>query len=286
MVMDAPPEHEDCRPFIDIARRLAACGVHVPEILDSDPAQGFLWLSDLGRHSYLDVLNTDNADALYADAIDALLRIQTHADTRGLPVYDSERLLQELQLFPDWYLSRHLDVELSAAEQSDLESVFGLLIESALVQPRVFVHRDYMPRNLMVATPNPGIIDFQDAVSGPITYDVISLFKDAFVSWPQTRISDWIRRYWAAARSQGLPVAEDLAKFQTELDWMGLQRHLKVLGIFARIRYRDGKPHYLEDAPRFVRYILDVVARYPELSALRELFLHRVQQAAARIGGA
>lgn len=276
IVMDAPPAQEDCRPFIDVAARLAACDVHVPEILESDLDLGFLLLSDLGRQSYLDTLTAENAEALYADAMATLVRFQARADVTGLPVYDADRLRQELQLFPDWYLGRHLGSELDPVARSDLDAVFDRLIEHALAQPRVFVHRDYMPRNLMVTQPNPGVIDFQDAVLGPISYDVVSLLKDAFISWPEQRVTDWIGGYWRTAREQGLPLPDSLADFLADCDWMGLQRHLKVLGIFARIRYRDGKPHYLADAPRFVNYIMTTAARYPELASLTDLFRARV----------
>jgi N-acetylmuramate 1-kinase len=280
IVMDAPPAQEDCRPFVEIAARLAACGVNVPQILDSDLTQGFLLLSDLGRRSYLDELNADNADVLYADAVKALLQIQTQADAAGLPVYDADRLRQELQLFTDWYLGRHLGLELHASELSDLEAIFDALISRATAQPQVFVHRDYMPRNLMVTRPNPGILDFQDAVLGPISYDVISLFKDAFISWPEPRVAGWIESYWQAARGCDLSLP-DLTEFRIDIDWMGLQRHLKVLGIFARIHYRDGKPHYLVDAPRFVNYVMIVVARYPQLTPLLDLIRTRVLPAQA-----
>lgn len=276
IVMDAPPAHEDCRSFIDIACRLAQSGVHVPHILDADLEQGFLLLTDLGETAYLQMLTEANADTLYADAIEALLKIQQSADTTGLPDYDHSRLMQELQLFPDWYLGRHLDMTLTPAEAGDLDAIFEALLARALAQPAVFVHRDYMPRNLMYSDPNPGVLDFQDAVLGPISYDVLSLFKDAFISWPETRVNGWIQDYWQQARHRGLPVPDRMADFQIDLDWMGLQRHLKVLGIFARICYRDGKPHYIRDAWRFVSYVLPVAERYPELAPLADLFRHRV----------
>lgn len=285
VVMDAPPRQEDSRPFVDIAGRLAACGVHVPTVLASDFDQGFLLLSDLGDASYLHALNGDNAGELFADAIDTLIRMQAAADDRGLPVYDHDRLLQELRLFPEWFLHRHLGIELDSDETTALEGIFTALIERALGQARVFVHRDYMPRNLMVSRPNPGVLDFQDAVSGPIAYDVICLFKDAFVSWPQARVDEWLQQYWQQARAQGLPVPADRGDFRIDLDWMGLQRHLKVLGIFARIRHRDGKPHYLVDAPRFVEYIMQVVPHYPVLTPLGRLFEQRVLPAMAATTG-
>lgn len=276
IVMDAPPEREHCRPFIDIAGRLAQSGIHVPRILATDLEQGFLLLSDLGETAYLEVLEEVNADDLYADALAALIRMQALTETVGLPVYDDGRLMQELQLFPDWYLERHLGITLTPAETETLAAVFGTLVARARAQSQVFVHRDYMPRNLMLSVPNPGVLDFQDAAIGPISYDVISLFKDAFISWPEDRVDAWIAEYWQQARRWGLPVPGDLHEFRTDLDWMGLQRHLKVLGIFARIWHRDGKPHYVRDAPRFVRYVMPVADRYAGLKPLAELFRRHI----------
>lgn len=285
IVMDAPPGQEDCRAFIDVAGRLAACGLHVPAILDSDPEQGFLLLNDLGTSVYLQVLDEASADRLFGDAIAALARMQAGADDRGLPLYDHALLERELRLFPDWYLRRHLGIELARNEATVLQEMFNILIERALQQPRVFVHRDYMPRNLMVSDPNPGILDFQDAVSGPLSYDVISLFKDAFISWPEERIQGWLAQYRQQAQARGLPLP-DPDTFQTDLDWMGLQRHLKVLGIFARIRYRDGKAHYLEDAPRFLDYVMQVASRYGALQPLAKLFQQHILPAQARAASA
>lgn len=281
VVMDAPPPQEDCRPFVDIAARLARAGLNVPAIIASDLEHGFLLLSDLGNSVYLQALSDSNADDLFSDATDALLTMQADTDSAGLPAYDHALLLRELQLFSDWYLERHLQLELSAAEAADLAAVYELLIGRALAQPRVFVHRDYMPRNLIVSRPNPGVLDFQDAVSGPPSYDAICLFKDAFISWPEQRVEGWLKDYWQHARGRGLPVPVDFEEFRIDLDWMGVQRHLKVLGIFARICHRDGKPHYLADAPRFVDYITGVVSRYPELASLAVLFEQRVIPAVA-----
>ncbi|MEX0951585.1 MAG: phosphotransferase [Gammaproteobacteria bacterium] len=275
IVMDAAPEQEDSRPFVDIAARLRAAGLHVPEVLAQDLERGFLLLSDLGEQTYLHALTADNADRLYQDAINALLQMQIHADVNGLPDYDAALLQRELDLFSDWFLQTHLQLSLSAAERADLDQVFALLIARALAQPRVFVHRDFMPRNLMLSNPNPGILDFQDAVIGPISYDLICLFKDAFISWPQARIDDWVNDYEQRARAAGLPLPPR-NDFHQDLDWMGLQRHLKVLGIFARIRHRDGKPHYLADAGRFVEYICAVTPKYPELAPLQALFEQRI----------
>lgn len=272
IVMDAPPEHEDCRPFIMVAGLMREAGVHVPEIVAEHAAQGFLLLSDLGHTTYLKALNADNADALFADAIEALLIWQRASRPGVLPPYDRALLQRELDLFPDWYVGRHLGLKLNEAQQGSLAAINSLLIDSALAQPMVFVHRDYMPRNLMVSAPNPGVLDFQDAVYGPVTYDVASLFRDAFISWPEDRVIDWVARYWEKAKRVRLPVDPDFGEFYRALEWMGLQRHLKVLGIFARICYRDGKPGYLDDAPRFLGYVRNVCARYAALTPLMRLF--------------
>ncbi|WP_434135077.1 phosphotransferase [Pseudomonas luteola] len=271
ILMDAPPPQEDCRPFVHVAALLAEAGVHVPEILAQDIEQGFLLLDDLGRQTYLDVLTSDNADALFNDALNALLTYQVLPTEGRLPEYNRALLARELQLFPDWYVRYVLDHRFDAAQQDAWESVCGLLIDSALAQPRVLVHRDYMPRNLMVSMPNPGVLDFQDAVYGPITYDVTCLFKDAFLSWPEERVRGWLETYWTRARQQGLPVGDDFEDFYRASDLMGVQRHLKVIGIFARICHRDGKPKYLADVPRFFAYIEAVIARRPELAPLKAL---------------
>ena len=271
VVMDAPPEQEDCRPFVHVARLLRAAGVHAPEVHAEDLAQGFLLLGDLGTQTYLQELNADNAARLLGDATDALLRWQLATRPGELPPYDGELLRREMDLFPEWYVSRHLGVELSNAQKAELEGIYRLLVKSALAQPAVYVHRDYMPRNLMVSEPNPGVLDFQDAVLGPITYDMVSLLRDAFVSWDEERVLDWSVRYWEKAKRAGLPVQTGFAEFWRAFEWMGLQRHLKVLGIFARINYRDGKPKYLEDAPRFIRYARAVSERYAALAPLARL---------------
>jgi aminoglycoside/choline kinase family phosphotransferase len=272
IVMDAPPPQEDCRPFVAVAALLASAGVHAPRVLAQDLEQGFLLLDDLGSTTYLTALRDGDADALFRDAIDALLRWQRASRDGVLPPYDEALLRRELALFPDWYVARHLGTTLSPAQRAVLDDAFGLIVRSNLAQARVFVHRDYMPRNLMLSEPNPGVLDFQDAVMGPISYDVVSLFKDAFLSWDEERVLDWTIRYWEQARRAGLPVPGDFADFYRDCEWMGLQRHLKVLGIFARINYRDGKPHYLADTPRFVGYVRQVAARYRELGPLRRLF--------------
>ena len=271
VAMDAPPEKEDCRPFVHVAGLLREAGVHAPQVHAQDLSQGFLLLTDLGTRTYLQELNEDNAALLFGDATDALVRWQLATRPAELPPYDEALLRREMQLFPDWYVSRHLGSCLSKTQSELLEQVFRTLVQSALAQPKVYVHRDYMPRNLMLSDPNPGVLDFQDAVSGPITYDMVSLLRDAFLSWKGEQVLDWTVRYWEKARHARLPVEADFGEFWRAFEWMGLQRHLKVLGIFARINYRDGKPKYLEDTPRFLRYARDVAKRYSALSPLTRL---------------
>ncbi|GFM81056.1 aminoglycoside phosphotransferase [Pseudomonas cichorii] len=283
IVMDAPPPQENCKPFVDIAHLLARSGINVPKIYAEDLTQGFLLLNDLGRQTYLDVIDADNADALFGDAIEALLAYQQLPMDAPLPSYDVALLRRELELFPEWYVKRHLGIEMDPAQQTKWQHVSDLLIESALAQPKVLVHRDYMPRNLMISEPNPGVLDFQDAVYGPVTYDITCLFKDAFLSWPQERVNGWLQTYWDKARAVGIPVHEDFASFSRASDLMGVQRHLKVIGIFARICHRDGKPRYLGDVPRFFSYIEAVVSRRPELAELGQLLnslQHRVDASA------
>ena len=271
IVMDAPPPQEDCAPFVKVANLLAEAHLNVPQILAADLERGFLLLNDLGRQTYLDVINEDNADELFTDALQALLAFQQLPMTAPLPSYDDALLRRELQLFPEWYVQRHLGVEFSEQQQALWQRASQLLIDSALAQPKVLVHRDYMPRNLMLSEPNPGVLDFQDAVYGPVTYDVTCLFKDAFLSWPEVRVSSWLEQYWQQALETGVPVQPVLDDFLRASDLMGVQRHLKVIGIFARICHRDGKPKYLGDVPRFFSYIDAVLARRPELAELAEL---------------
>ena len=278
IVMDAPPAHEDCRPFVHVAGLMAAAGLNVPALIAQDLAQGFLLLSDLGSTTYLAALSDDNADGLFRDATDALIRWQLASREGVLPLYDEAMLRRELDLFPEWFVRRHLGIELDARQRQSLEAVFRLILSNNLAQPKTYVHRDYMPRNLMVTEPNPGVLDFQDAVYGPITYDVASLFKDAFISWDEQRVLDWTIRYWERAKMAGLPVKSDFGEFYRDVEWMGLQRHLKVLGIFARICHRDGKPAYVKDTPRFLRYVRAVAERYASLSPL----LHLLDQLAGR----
>jgi len=272
--MDAPPEREDCRPFIQVAALLAGAGLNAPQILAQDLARGFLLLSDLGTITYMAALKEapDRADELFSDASDALVRWQLASAPDILPSYDAALLRRELDLFPAWYIERHLNLRLKDTQKNVIEESFALIMRSNLAQPSVYVHRDYMPRNLMLSDPNPGILDFQDAVYGPITYDVASLFKDAFISWEEQRVLDWTVRYWEKARRAALPVDADFGTFYSNLEWMGLQRHLKILGIFARLFYRDGKRGYLEDTPRFVAYVRAVCQRYAALKPLLQLF--------------
>ncbi len=280
IVMDAPPPQEDCRPFVRMAELLAEAGVHVPQVLLADLPRGFLLLTDLGRQTYLDVISADNADALFEDALQALVAFQRLPRPAEFAEYDRALLARELQLFPDWYVARELRAEFSAAQQQAWARICDLLIDSALAQPQVLVHRDYMPRNLMLSTPNPGVLDFQDAVWGPVTYDVTSLFKDAFLSWPQARVETWLQRYYQLAGEAGIALPSSFAEFQRASDLMGVQRHLKVIGIFARICHRDGKPKYLGDVPRFFAYINEVLSRRPELAELGQL-LAQLRQSTA-----
>ena len=273
IVMDAPPEHEDCVSFLYVANIFSRANVHVPEILAKDLKQGFLLLSDLGSTTYLESIggNSSVAGNLYHDAIDALIRIQSVSCTGELPDYDEKLLLKELNLFPDWYLVKHLKVALDTNQKEELSNCFTKIINNNLAQPRVYVHRDFHSRNLMVASPNPGIIDFQDAVYGPITYDLVSLFKDAYIYWDEEKILDWVIRYWEKARKIGLPVAGNFSDFYRDFEWMGVQRHIKVLGIFARLSCRDGKNNYLRDMPVVINYLKNTCDRYRELNFLLEL---------------
>lgn len=284
VVMDAPPSQGDCRPFLHVAGLLKEAGLHVPEVLAQDLQRGFLLLEDLGPKTYLDVLEEDNADRLFGDAIAALIRWQRATRGGELPVYDRAFLHRELMLFPEWYVTRHLKLELTAMDMMVLQDAFKLLEDSALGQPQVFMHRDYMPRNLMVSEPNPGVLDFQDAVMGPISYDVISLFRDAFISWPEARIRAWRLQYRGEARQAGLPVPSS-NEFERASDWMGMQRHIKILGLFARINYRDGKPQYLKDTPRFLGYLREAGHLYKEFTPLLKL-LDSLEKRAAQAGSA
>jgi aminoglycoside/choline kinase family phosphotransferase len=272
IAMDAPPEREDSRPFVRIATLLRDAGLNAPRVIAQDLAQGFLLLSDLGERLYLAALREgEDVERLFGDATTALARWQLATRAGELPEYDEALLRRELALFPDWYVARHAGVTLTPPQRERLEGVFGLIVRHNLAQARVYVHRDYMPRNLMVCEPNPGILDFQDAVHGPISYDIASLYRDAFISWDEERVLDGTIRYWEKARAASLPVPGDFAEFWRDVEWMGLQRHLKVLGIFARLNYRDGKPGYLADTPRFLGYVRHATRRYRELGPLERL---------------
>lgn len=272
MLMDAPPSMEDCRPFVKMATVLAEGGLHVPRVWAQDLERGFLILSDLGQHTWLEILNEENADELFSLAIDALITLQKiPAEHAQVPAYDEALLRRELQLFPDWYVKYELGINFSEQQTHLWQQVCDVLVDNALKQNQVLVHRDYMPRNLMLSTPNPGIIDFQDAVHGPVSYDITSLFKDAFISWPEERVQRWLQQYWVKARASGIELPETFAEFQYDSDLIGVQRHLKVIGIFSRICHRDGKPRYLADAPRFFAYLQQVLERQPELAPLAQL---------------
>ena len=283
IAMDAPPDKEDCAPFVRVAALLRGAGVHVPQVHAEDHAQGFLLLSDLGETTFLAALSEDNAAPMMRDATAALLRWQLATRPGELPPYDEALLRRELALFPQWYVGRHLGRTLEAAGQRALDEAGTLLVRSALAQAQVYVHRDYMPRNLMLCDPNPGVLDFQDAVVGPISYDMASLMRDAFLSWDEERVLDWTVRYWEQAKRAGLPVERDFAEFWRAFEWMGLQRHLKVLGIFARLTHRDGKPKYVADTPRFVGYARAVAQRYAPLAPLARLF-DSLEGKASRVG--
>ena len=269
ILMDAPPPQEDVRPFIQVAELFGQTGVSVPRVLAQDVERGFLLLTDLGSTTYLHQLNIDTAHKLYLDAIDALVLLQAQSQPDVLPEYDRALLLRELQLFPDWYIAKHRGVTLDDKQQAALQKVFDALLANNLAQPQVWVHRDYHSRNLMVLDGgNPGILDFQDAVYGPITYDLVSLLRDAYVQWDEEVVLDWAIRYWEKARRAGLPVANDIDSFYRDFEFMGLQRHLKVLGIFARLHHRDGKAAYLDDMPLVMAYARKTAGRYRELAPL------------------
>ena len=281
IVMDSPPDREDVRPWLRIRDLLEAGGVRVPRVHARDVERGFLLLEDLGTNTLLQVIGDDNADAMFDAAIDQLLALQAIAAPADLPAYDETMLARELRLFDEWFLGRHLGIALDCGALETLDLAYRRLIDAALAQPRVLVHRDFMPRNLMPAG-NDGlaVLDFQDAVAGPIAYDPLCLFKDAFRSWPQARVDAWLDRYHARATAAGLPLPP-LARFRRDADWIGIHRHLKVIGIFARLHHRDGKSKYLADVPRFFAYLDEVLPNYPEMAPLRELIELRVKPAMA-----
>ncbi len=268
IVMDAPPDREDIRPWLDVASRLARAGVHVPEIQAADPERGFVVMEDLGDRLLLPELTESSADRLYGSALDTLLAMQRHADASDLPVYDEARLVTEMELMPEWLLKRHLGHTPECEEWDVIESAFRALVNNARLQPQVFVHRDYHSRNLLVTErDSPGVIDFQDAVRGPITYDLVSLLRDCYIAWPEARVNAWVEDYRQRLVAAGLTTI-DAGAFLRAFDLMGLQRHLKVLGIFCRLWYRDGKAGYLQDLPLVWRYTREVGARYRETAPL------------------
>jgi N-acetylmuramate 1-kinase len=277
IAMDAPPGQEDVRPFLDVAARLRAVGLNAPEVLAQDAAQGFLLLADLGERLYLDQLDADNADRLYGDALGALAVMQACIDPTGLPLYGEELLRRELGIFEEWLLERHLRLGLSQTEEAAFAAAADVLVANALEQPRVFVHRDFHSRNLLLTEPpSPGILDFQDAVLGPVTYDLVSLLRDCYIAWPAERVAVWARGYFELAVQSGILRESHEPHFMRWLDLCGIQRHLKASGIFARLHLRDGKDGYLKDIPRTLRYVAETAAGYSELEALAALVETRV----------
>lgn len=278
IIMDAPPDKENSAPFVKVAALMHAAGVHAPQVLAWDEPRGFMLLTDLGAQTMMQVINRAELQAnlpLYLQAVDALIAWQLSSKPGVLPPYDEALLRRELELFPDWYITRHKGVVLDDAMRQTLDQSFGQIISHNLSWPSVFVHRDFMPRNLMMSgneqTQTLGVLDFQDAVYGPITYDIASLMRDAFLSWDEDFCLDVTIRYWESARKAGLPVGDDFGEFYRGVEWMGLQRHLKVAGIFARLTLRDGKLQYLADTPRFIHYIRATCVRYRELKPLLRL---------------
>ena len=280
IVMDSPPDKEDVRPWLRIRDLLETGGVRVPKVLARDADAGFLLLEDLGANTYLQVIDAGNADALFDDAVSQLLKLQAIAPPGDLPAYDEALLARELRLFDEWFCGRHLGMALDCGDHEILDGAYRVLIDAALAQPQVLVHRDFMPRNLMPANDGPAVLDFQDAVRGPIAYDALSLFKDAFLSWPEHRVDAWLAHYHQRARDAGLPVPA-FARFRRDADLIGVQRHLKVIGIFARLNHRDGKPKYLADVPRFFAYLDAVLPKYPELAPLQGFIEAKVKPAMA-----
>ncbi|TNF99663.1 MAG: aminoglycoside phosphotransferase [Gammaproteobacteria bacterium] len=282
IVMDAPPENKDCRPFVDVARALFNAGLNVPEILEEDIERGFLLLGDLGDRLYLDELNEETVERLYGDAIGALLAMQASGPHEGeIPPYDRELLMQEMELFRAWFLQKHLQLELDDLVNQMLDISFDLLAENALEQPQVCVHRDYHSRNLMLTeTNNPGILDFQDAVFGPVTYDLVSLLRDCYIAWPREQVEDWVLGFHDLAMQSGIlnrDLHYDEKQFLRWFDLMGVQRHLKAIGIFARLNHRDGKSGYLKDIPRTLNYVEEVSSRYEELEPLYHYIISEVK---------
>jgi aminoglycoside/choline kinase family phosphotransferase len=283
IAMDAPPPQEDCRPFVAVAGLLSEAGINAPEVLAGDFDQGFLLLSDLGTRMYFDELTDASAPPLYRDASITLVRWQLASRESALPPYDEAFLARELALFPEWYIARHLGVALDDAQRATISNAFRLILDQALAQPRVYVHRDYHSRNLMVTDPNPGVLDFQGALYGPITYDLVSLLRDAYIAWDEEYVLDWAVRHWERSKEAALPVAADFGDFWRDFEWMGVQRHLKILGIFARLYHRDGKNMYLEDMPRVMAYLRAACTRYRALGPFLNL-LDKLEQRQSVVG--
>ena len=271
IVMDAPPEKEPIESFLKVDALMKEAGLNVPEIFLADAARGFILMSDLGRETYLDVLDEDNAARLMNAATDALVRWQSASRPGVLPEYDKAVMRREIDLFGQWYVGRHRGYTLTDQQSRIIETVYEKILSACLAQPKVFVHRDFMPRNLMFSEPMPGVLDFQDALYGPVSYDIVSLMRDAFISWGESFELDVTIRYWEKARRAGIPVPQDFGEFWRDVEWMGMQRHLKVLGIFARINYRDGRPKYLQDTPRFLHYVRQTANRYHDLKPINWL---------------
>ncbi|GLQ49645.1 aminoglycoside phosphotransferase family protein [Dyella flava] len=289
IVMDSPPAQEDPRPWLKIGEQLAAAGLHVPAVYDKDLEQGFLLIEDLGSRLYLPALNESSADALYGDAMDALLRMQRSMDYRELPPFDRDVLVRGLEIMPEWFLGRHLGHAPDCGEWDVLEAAFGLIVRNALEQPRCFVHRDFHSRNLLITDHNnPGIIDFQGALAGPITYDLASLLRDGYIAWPRTRVEAWVEQYRGKLIDARLiDAGVDQQQFLRWFDLTGLHRHIRVLGQFYRLWYRDGKPGYLADVPRVYHYVVSVARSYPELSALADLIeAHAQDRDLTKVAGA
>ncbi|MDP3678245.1 MAG: phosphotransferase [Methylotenera sp.] len=283
IAMDAPPPQENCKPFVRIAALFGDAGMHVPQVIAQDLQLGFLLLSDLGDVTYLSQLNQDTASSLYHDANMALIKLQLASKPDVLPNYDEALLTREMQLFPEWYIAKHLNVTLDDKQQAVIQKTFELLNRNILAQGQVYVHRDYHSRNLMVCDDNPGVLDFQDAVYGAITYDLVSLLKDAYINWDEEQIIDWLVRYWEVARKAGLPVPADFSEFYRDFEYTGAQRHIKILGIFARLYHRDGKDGYLKDMPLVMHYLRKVCERYIELKPMLRL-LDKLEGSQAQVG--
>ena len=284
VAMDAPPERENVPAFIHVQGLLFDAGVTVPAIAARDVEQGFLLLGDLGTTTYLARLSSDNAAFMYSDAVDALLKFQMASQPGVLPEFDRAFIMRELNIFPEWYLNRHLGVTLDDKQQAQLDKVFEAIASNVLAQQQVFMHRDFHSRNLMFLDHgNPGVLDFQDAVYGPVTYDLASLLRDAYIQWDEEIVLDWVVRYWQSAKGAGLPVNPDIDAFYRDFEFMAMQRHLKILGIFCRLNYRDGKSHYMGDLPTVLDYVRKTANRYTELKPLLRL-LDALEDKAPQVG--